>query len=244
MNIKILYSDENLLVCDKPAGMLVHPTLANEENALTNWFQKEYPEISNFNWPDKTRPGVVHRLDKDTSGLVVMAKNLDTLTNLQEQFKNHKIKKLYNALAFGRIEKEGKVETEITRGDAGLQKVIETSYSFDTKASRNAITLYKPIKHYRFKKDDLTLVEVELKTGRMHQIRVHLKYIGFPIIGDQLYNIKPSRNLSKILELNRQFLHAKHLEFTHPETQNKISFDSPLPDDLTSTLNKIEETNE
>jgi len=243
-DIKIVFDDENIIIVDKPAGILVHPTLANEENTLTKWLGDKYPEIIKLNWPDKTRPGVVHRLDKDTSGLIVMAKNPENLANLQAQFKNHKTNKIYEALVLGKIKSAGKIETEITRGEAGTQKVIESSYSFDTRASRNAITLYKPIKYYHYKNNDLTLVEVELQTGRMHQIRVHLKYLGFPIIGDPLYNIKPSRNLSKELNLNRQFLHAKHLEITHPETGNRMSFDSPLPNDLTEILNKMKENNE
>lgn len=242
--IKIIYESDNLIVLEKPAGVLVHPTMANEDNTLTKWLTDKYPEILRLNWPDNARPGVIHRLDKDTSGLIVMAKNPDDLTKLQEQFKNRETKKIYLALVLGHIGAAGQIETEITRGEAGLQKVIEASYSFDTRSSRNAITLYKPLKYYRYKKNDLTLVEIELKTGRMHQIRVHLKYVGFPIIGDQLYNIKPSRNLSKELDSKRQFLHAHKLEFINPGSQEKMSFESKLPEDLGLVLKKLEEVND
>jgi len=238
MNIKILHADDNLIVLDKPAGILVHPTMANEKNTLVDWLTEKYPEIKKLDWPDKTRVGVVHRLDKNTSGLVVMAKTPEVLAKLQEQFQKRGVRKTYLALVLGKVEKKGKIEADITRGDAGLQKVIENNYSFSPK-THPAVTGYQPIKHYCYKNNDLTLLEVAPKTGRMHQIRVHLKYIGFPIVGDPLYNIKSSRNLSKELGVNRQFLHASKLEFIHPQTNKKLSFGSTLPDDLQSILNKI-----
>lgn len=239
MNIKIIFSDDNLLVLDKPAGILVHPTQANENNTLVNFLIEKYPEVKNLDWPDMTRIGVVHRLDKDTSGVIVMAKNPEILAKLQSQFKDREIQKTYLALVLGKIEKDGKIEAAIERGEAGTQKVIDFTYSFDKKTARPAITFYKPIKYYRYDNNDLTLLEVQPKTGRMHQIRTHLKYLGFPIIGDSLYNIKPSRQISKKLNLNRQFLHAEKLEFIHPMTNKKINFESELPDNLQNILNNI-----
>lgn len=239
MDIKILHEDSNLLILDKPAGVLVHPTQANENNTLVDFLVEKYPEVKNLDWPDMTRIGVVHRLDKDTSGVIVMAKNPDVLAKLQAQFKDREIQKTYSALVLGKVEKEGKVEAAIERGDAGTQKVIDFTYSFDKKTARLAITLYKPTKYYRFDNNDLTLLEVQPRTGRMHQIRTHLKYLGFPIIGDPLYNIKPSRQISKKLDLNRQFLHAEKLEFTHPITNQKMIFESELTDDLKNILDKL-----
>lgn len=238
MEIKILHADNNLLVLNKPAGVLVHPTLANEKETLADFLVEKYPEIKNLDWPDKTRIGVVHRLDKDTSGLIVMAKNPGVLIKLQSQFKNRDVQKTYLALVLGNVGKEGKVEADITRGEAGLQKVLETTYSFSQK-TRTAVTEYKPIGHYEYKKNDLTLLEVKPKTGRMHQIRVHLKYLGFPIIGDPLYNIKPSRQISKELNLTRQFLHATKIEFINPTNNEKMVFESKLPPDLQNILNEL-----
>lgn len=239
MDIKILHEDSNLLILDKPARVLVHPTQANETNTLVDFLIEKYPEVKNLDWPDITRIGVVHRLDKDTSGVIVMVKNPDMLDKLQSQFKDREVQKTYLALVLGKVEKEGKVEAAIERGDAGTQKVIDFTYSFDKKTARPAITFYKPIEYYRFNDNDLTLLEVQPKTGRMHQIRTHLKYLGFPIIGDPLYNIKPSRQISKKLDLNRQFLHAEKLEFTYPITNEKMIFESKLHDDLQNVLDKL-----
>lgn len=239
MNIKIIFEDENLIVLEKPAGILVHPTLANEKETLVNFLVEKYPSLEKLDWPDKNRIGVVHRLDKDTSGVIVMAKNPDILEKLQAQFKNRETQKTYLALVLGKVDAGGKIEADIERGEAGKQKVIDFNYSFNQKTAREAITFYKPIEHYRFDKNDLTLLEVQPKTGRMHQIRVHLKYLGFPIIGDPLYNIKPSRNLSKKLNLDRQFLHAARLEFTRPITNEKMIFESNLPQDLQNILDEL-----
>ena len=239
MNINIILDDDNLFVLDKPTGVLVHPTQANEKNSLVDFLIEKYPEVKNLDWPDKSRIGVVHRLDKDTSGVIVMAKNPEVLDKLQTQFKNREVQKTYLALVLSKVEKEGKVEAAIERGEAGTQKVIEFTYSFDKKTARPAITFYKPIEYYRFDNNDLTLLEVQPKTGRMHQIRTHLKYLGFPIIGDPLYNIKPSRQISKKLVLDRQFLHAEKIEFKNPMTNEIMIFDSVLPKELQNILNTI-----
>jgi 23S rRNA pseudouridine1911/1915/1917 synthase len=237
--MNIILDDNYLVVVDKPAGLLVHPTLANEKETLVSWFIDKYPNVRNFDWPDATRPGIVHRLDKDTSGLIVMAKNPEMLIKLQTQFKNREIRKTYLALVFGKVEKEGKIEAAIERGEAGTQKVIDVSYSFNNKPVRPAITFYKPIKYYQYNNNDLTLLEVQPKTGRMHQIRIHLKYLSVPIIGDPLYNIKPSREISKKLNLDHQFLHAEKLEFTDPITKKNLKIESKLPNDLQNILEKL-----
>jgi len=253
--IKVLYEDEDIIIVDKPAGILVHPTCppslrsgvsrrakAKEKETLTSWLLMKYPGIDKLQWPDKTRPGVVHRLDKDTSGLIVLAKTPEILKKLQDEFRNRKIKKIYLALVLGKVEPpEGKIEAPITRGKAGLQKIQEFSYSFSKGTIRPAVTLYKTIKYYKFDNQIMTLVEAMPQTGRMHQIRVHLKYLGHPIIGDPLYNIKASRKLSKELGLSRQFLHAEKLEFKNPAIRKKIVLESELPEDLKLILSKLEE---
>lgn len=239
--MKIIYDDNDILVLDKPAGILVHPTEKGEKNTLVDFWMSRYPNMIKLDWPDKTRPGIVHRLDKDTSGLVVMAKTPEALAILQKQFQSRQVKKTYLALVLGKVEsKKGKIEAPITRGDAGAQKVLEQVYSFSKTGIRMAVTNYKVIRYYRYKNNELTLLKVMPQTGRIHQIRVHLKHIGHPIIGDQLYNIKASRQLSKELKLQRQFLHAQKLEFAHPITQKTMSFESPLSKDLKAILQNLE----
>lgn len=239
-DIKIIKEDNDIIVLDKPAGILVHPTEANEPETLVSWFIEKYPDAIKLNWPDKTRPGIVHRLDKDTSGIILMAKNPEMLVKLQKLFQSREVHKTYTALVYGKLEGDGKIEAAITRGDAGLQKVLDTTYSFSKENIRPAVTEYRVIKHLRYHDNDLTLIEAMPKTGRMHQIRVHLKHLGFPIIGDPLYNTKPSRAISKELELNRQFLHSSKLEFTHPITNEAMKFEVPLPEDLKSIMVKLQ----
>lgn len=235
---KIVFEDDDILVLDKPPGVLVHPTMANEKNTLVDFLLMRYPQLEKLAWPDKARVGVVHRLDKDTSGVIVMAKTPEALQKLQTQFQSREVRKIYLVLVLGGIEESGEINSQITRGEAGLQKALDAAYSFGPK-TRPALTLYKPVDRYRYKDNDLTLVQVEPKTGRMHQIRVHLKYIDHPVIGDPLYNTKASRKISKDLQITRQFLHAAKLTFTHPQSGKKISFESKLPSDLTSILDKI-----
>lgn len=238
-DIKIIFEDEYLMVLEKPAGILVHPTPAIEKETLVDFLKLHAPNIEDMPWQDKLRAGIVHRLDKDTSGLIVVAKNPTVLTKLQAEFKKGQVQKTYLALVLGAPEKdEGKIEANILRGKVGLQKVQTTTYSFSKVTVRPAVTLYKTIKKYQFQGVPLALLEVLPKTGRMHQIRVHLKYLGAPIIGDPLYNTKLSRQISKKLGLSHQFLHAQKLEFKHPVTQKKIKFKSPLPNELNNILAK------
>ncbi|MCL5407482.1 MAG: RluA family pseudouridine synthase [Patescibacteria group bacterium] len=238
--IKIIYEDKYLLVANKPAGILVHPTLAEEKNTLVDWLINKYPEIKNLNWPDATRPGIVHRLDKDTSGLMILAKTPAVLEKLQQQFKERKVQKTYLALVVGKPQNNhGKIETQITRGQAGTQKVQEFNFAF-SGTLRPAITFYETISQYKFNKIDFTLLSVIPKTGRMHQIRVHLKYLGHPIVGDPLYNTKESRKISKNLALNYQFLHAQKIEFQHPLENKILKFEIDLPKELQDILAKLE----
>ncbi|KKQ17108.1 MAG: Pseudouridine synthase [Berkelbacteria bacterium GW2011_GWB1_38_5] len=239
--IKIIYNDEYLLVVDKPAGILVHETLAKEKDTLVNWLVTKYPDLKNLSWPDVTRPGIVHRLDKDTSGLIILAKNPKILSELQKQFKERTIQKTYKALVLGKVEPvDGKIETLIVRGKAGIQQVREFNFSVSNETLRPATTLYKTLDQYQFNKTDFSLLSVMPKTGRMHQIRVHLKYINYPIVGDPLYNTKLSRNISKNIGLDHQFLHAEKLEFQHPIENKILKFESDLPNELANTLAKLE----
>lgn len=238
-NIKIIFENNDLLVVNKPTGVLVHPTAANEPNTLVSWLVNRYPEIKSMPWPDSTRAGIVHRLDKDTSGLIILAKNPETLARLQTQFKNREVKKTYQALAVGRTPEKGKIDMPIVRDNQNdIMKTEAMSFSFSHGTPREAVTEYKTIGRYQYQNQDLSLVEVYPATGRMHQIRVHLKHDGFPLVGDQMYLTKLSKKISDDLNLDRQFLHAVRLEI------DGQVFESKLADDLKSILDKLEIVNE
>jgi 23S rRNA pseudouridine1911/1915/1917 synthase len=232
--IKIVFENNDYVVVDKPAGILVHPTAAGETNTLVDWLAQQYPDFKNQAWPETVRAGIVHRLDKDTSGLIILAKNPETLERLQEKFKNRDVQKTYQCLVAGHAPEKGKIEIAIVRDHKkDMMKTQAVSYSFTSGTAREAMTEYKTIGRYRFKKEELSLVEVYPHTGRMHQIRVHLKHEGFPLIGDQIYFNKPAKRLTKELDINRQFLHAVKLEI------DGQTFNSELTNDLKSILTKL-----
>ncbi len=242
MKINILHADENMVIVDKPAGLVVHPGAGEHGETLSSWLIKNYPETAKLPWPDPKRAGIVHRLDKDTSGLNILAKNPEALAKLQSLFEIKSVTKKYLALVFGKLEKkESEIAGLIGRDPHARRQQISKTIHFDFEPGkvREAKTYYKVLKEYRYD-NDLTLVEVTLETGRMHQIRVHFKSIGHPVIGDQTYNIKHSRMVSKKLGLNRQFLHAYKLSFKNPFDNKLIDLESPLPEDLKSVLEKID----
>lgn len=263
----VVYEDKNLAVIDKSAGILVHPVMPtpprcgtsscpeldrgitsemkSQENTLVGFIINKWSEIKNFNWLDKTRPGVVHRLDKDTSGLIIIAKNPKTQKFLQEQFRTRKIQKTYLALVLGRVEpKKGIIKTQISRDqkDRTTQKTTFFSYSWQKQKSRYAETHYKILNYYSCFMFHvtcyMTLLELHPQTGRMHQLRIHCQHIGHPIIGDQKYFSKETKKISQVLGLSRQFLHAKKLEFILPSGKIKI-VESKLPKNLLTILNKL-----
>jgi len=241
MNNEVIIIAENndYLIVDKPAGLLVHETSAHEPETLSNWLMQKYPEIKNLDWIDNTRIGIVHRLDKDTSGLTILAKNPEILEKLQALFKSRQVKKTYQALVVGRAPDEGKVNLAIVRdSQKDMMKVQPITFSFTKGTVREARTNYKTIKRYSYKKQVLSLVEVYPETGRMHQIRVHMKHEGFPLVGDQMYFNKPSKRLSKELNIDRQFLHAVKLEI------DGQTYNCELANDLKQILNKLKEHHE
>lgn len=254
--LQIHYEDEHLLVIDKPAGMIVHEGAGHaadddaedreeETSLLTDWIKAERPGIVEAfaNDPDPLyfRPGIVHRLDKDTSGLLVIAKTLDVKTAMQALFKERSLEKEYVCLVFGKPSPEqGSIETFIARNPHHRREMAVSH----TGKGKEAKTDYRTIQSWDYKykgqKTALSLVDVILHSGRMHQIRVHMKYKGWPIIGDQTYQTKPSRNISKELKLDRQFLHAKRLSFTHPITKEVVEVTSSLPGDLQDVIDRLE----
>ena len=221
--LDILYEDNDLLVIDKPAGLTVHPAPGHPEHTLINAVLFHFPELADSGG-ERLRPGIVHRLDKDTSGLVVVAKNRDSLANLSEQFKSRSVEKIYLTLVKGYLKPEtGLIEANLGR-DKGNRKRMAV-----TENGKEARTRYRVIEYF---KDAYTLLEITLETGRTHQIRVHLGAIGFPVVGDMTYGVKSPF-------LSRQFLHAHRIGFSLPSTGKHVSFQSELPDDLKQALEHI-----
>ena len=221
--IKILYEDDDLLVIDKPAGLTVHPAPGHPTHTLVNAMLSHLSELADAD--DTSRPGIVHRLDKDTSGVMLIAKNITALANLSEQFKSRSIKKVYLTLVRGHLKPErGVIEAPIGRDSGDRKKMSVTGES----RGRQARTNYRVIRYV----GNNSLLEITPETGRTHQIRVHLAAIGYPVVGDGTYGTKSAY-------LNRQFLHAHRLGFHLPSSGDYVEFESPLPADLEKTLNEI-----
>ena len=243
--LNIIYEDEDLIILNKPAGIVMHPGAGNFDNTIVNALLN-YDKNSLSNIGDELRPGIIHRIDKNTSGLVVIAKNNETHENLSLQFKNHSIIRVYQLLVWGKIRpSKGKIETLIARSKRNRQ-MMEVS---NTKG-KMAITNYETIEIFENENTPtLSLVECKLETGRTHQIRVHMKFLGNNIVGDDTYKkrFKKIKNIDPLLEkslvnLNRQFLHAKTIGFVHPKKNKEMIFNSILPQELEIILKMLRNT--
>ena len=243
IELDIVYEDKEVIIVNKPSGLTVHPGAGNKENTLVNGLMHIYRKnLSSLSGP--FRPGIVHRIDKETSGLLVIAKNNFSHAKLSEQFSNHSIKRKYVALVWGVIRPlKGKISTLLTRNKKNRQLMSVSAIS-----GKKAITNYKTLKVFNYKNvPKISLVECILETGRTHQIRVHLSYKGNPLLGDKKYGKKKLRfkkidkNFYKILvNFNRQALHAKSLGLFHPTKNKIINFDSKLPQDFKKILDFLE----
>ena len=223
--LDIVYEDKDLLVVNKAAGMVVHPSPGHHDDTLVNALVARYPDIMREN--EGSRPGIVHRLDKDTSGLMIVARNAITHAALAEQMKRHDVVKRYVALVEGVVGlDQGSIEAPIGRDARRRQQMAITAVR-----SREAKTHFRVLE--RFSRH--TLLQLELETGRTHQIRVHLKAIGHPIVGDPVYG---SGNVGRSFQLKRQFLHAYQIEFIHPATGKAIHLEAPIPVDLQAILDQ------
>ena len=241
-NLDIVYEDEDLIVLNKPAGIVMHPGAGNFDNTIVNaLINHDKNSLSNIG--DELRPGIVHRIDKNTSGLVVIAKNNQTHEHLSIQFSKHSIKRIYQLLVWGKIRpSKGKIETLITRSSKNRQ-MMEVSII----KGKKAITNYNTIETFENKNTpSLSLLECKLETGRTHQIRVHMKHLGSSIVGDDKYKkkIKKIKDIDPLLEnnlinLNRQFLHAKTIGFIHPKKNKEMIFNSILPRELEIILKML-----
>ena len=223
----IVYEDQVLIVIDKPAGMVIHPAPGHQSGTLVNALLAHCPELAGDS--QDRRPGIVHRLDRDTSGLILVAKNEQIRRALQRQFQARQVHKVYLALLDGYLEAaHGRIEAPLGRDPRHRQRMAVVP------GGREAITEYRLLA--TFAGGDYSLVEAEPKTGRTHQIRVHFASIGHPVVGD---TVDGRRRTS--LPVPRQFLHAQRLGFTHPLTGRPLQFEAPLPDDLAAALRLLEQ---
>ncbi len=225
IDLNILYEDDYIIVVNKPSGMVVHPGAGNANHTLVNAILGHTKSLSSIN--GEFRPGIVHRIDKDTSGVLLIAKTDKVHEILAEGFKNKTIKRVYVALLKGEVpSSSATIDAPIGRDKHDRKKMCVTKEN-----SKEAISHMKVLKRYK----GYTLVEFRLETGRTHQIRVHAKYIGYPVYNDPVYTNDKTTPFG-------QFLHAKSLEFTHPITHENMYFESELPDEFNDFLNTLEET--
>lgn len=221
--IDVLYEDEDLIVINKPAGLVVHPGAGQREGTLVNALLHHFPKLSGIG--GKERPGIVHRLDKDTSGCLVVAKNDEAHRALSAQFEERSVDKIYLALVGGKFRKRaGTIEEKIGRHPVDRQRM-----SVESRRGRAAKTEYRVIRA----SDEMSLVECKLHSGRTHQIRVHLRHLGHPILGDKIYGGRFAKTFP------RQMLHAWKLGFQHPRTSERKKFEAPLPDDFEAAMSSL-----
>jgi 23S rRNA pseudouridine1911/1915/1917 synthase len=229
--LDILYEDADLIVVDKPAGMIVHPAAGHRDGTLVNAILAHCP---NLNVGGAERPGIVHRLDSETSGIIVVAKNDTAMRDLQAQFKARRVHKTYLALVEGIVKPpHGKIDAPIGRDPKHRQKMAVVTRG----VRREAVTVYRTLASFDsapLRSGCYTLLEVEPQTGRTHQIRVHLAFLGFPVVADAIYGKKKN-----VLGLARQFLHAWKIAFTLPHSGRAVNFVAPLPADLRATLEEL-----
>ena len=229
--IDVVYEDDTLVVVNKPAGLVVHPAAGTPSGTLANALAYHFQQLAGSG--TGVRPGIVHRLDRDTSGLLVVAKTEAALEKLSDQFRDRTVFKSYVALVHGRVLSDsGKIDQPLARDASNRTRMAVV------RGGRNALTLYRVRRSYQ----RFTLLDVELKTGRTHQIRVHLAWLKHPVVGDGTYGggrdntIQDPQLRARVRNLKRHFLHAEKLAFTHPATKEVMKFESPLPAELSELL--------
>jgi len=237
--LHIVYEDDQLLIVNKPAGMVTHPAYGNYTGTLVNALLHHCNSLSKVN--TETRPGIVHRLDKDTTGLMVVAKNDVAHHLIAKQFSRRTISREYWAIVWGKFQQQnGTIEASLGRSKKDRKKVAVTA------EGKHAVTDYQVIKEFEY----LSLIRLKLRTGRTHQIRVHLAHVGHPVFGDPTYGgrsyqwgglegkrAQHAQNLLKLID--RQALHAKTIGFVHPSTKESVEFDSELPEDMQEVLSRL-----
>ncbi len=234
--IEIVYEDQTLVVVNKPAGLVVHPAAGIHSGTLANALAYHFQQLPNAS---SVRPGIVHRLDRDTSGLLVVAKTEAALEDLADQFRARSVYKSYVALVHGRVATDSvRVDQPLARDPSNRTRMAVV------RGGRSALSVFRVQRRF----NRFTLLDVEIKTGRTHQIRVHLAWQKHPVVGDETYGggrdntIQNAKLRAHVRNLGRHFLHAGRLAFTHPETRKRVDFYSPLPAELSSLLSEIENT--
>ena len=234
--LNIVYEDEHILVIDKPAGLVVHPAAGHADGTLLNALLHHVPDIINV-----PRAGIVHRLDKDTTGLMVVAKTLQAQTKLVDQLQKRSVSRIYECVSIGVITAGGTINAPIGRSSANRQRMAVID------GGKPAVTHYRVLERFR----SHTHVRVKLETGRTHQIRVHMTHVGFPLVGDPLYagrfRIPPAASptlVQTLREFPRQALHARFLELEHPATGKRMKWESPLPEDFVWLLSLLRQDHE
>lgn len=228
--LDVVYEDGDILVVNKAAGMVVHPGAGNPSGTLVNAILAHCPDLQGIG--GELRPGIVHRLDKDTSGVLVVAKHDRAIRALQRQFKQRSVEKVYTALLIGNLaQDEGLIDAPIARHRVHRQRMAVVAKGKEARTRWRVVARYRDARQRPY-----TLVDVHLLTGRTHQIRVHFAWLGFPLVGDVVYG--PSR---PPLDAPRQFLHARSLTVAHPVTEERMTFTAPLPEDLVAVLGTLTE---
>ncbi|HTW97088.1 MAG TPA: RluA family pseudouridine synthase [Candidatus Methylomirabilis sp.] len=234
---KIIFANREFIVVDKPAGLIVHGAPHIKGPTLADWLVKKYPELKKVG-EDKSRPGIMHRLDKDVSGLLVVARTDKSFANLKRQFQKREVEKIYTALVYGAVAKENdQINFSLKRAAGGFrQAAIPAGYNFKENFTelREAFTEFRVLRRFV----NYTLLEVKIKSGRKHQIRVHLFAYGYPLVGDNLYSTKKTREMNRKINLGRIFLAATSLSF-RDSAGEKHSFRAPLPPELTEFLDRL-----
>ena len=232
--VDIVYEDATLVVVNKPAGLVVHPAAGIHSGTLANALAYHFQQLPGSG--AGVRPGIVHRLDRDTSGLLVVAKTEAALEHLSDQFRDRTVFKSYAALVHGRVSAgSGRIDQPLARDPTNRTRMAVV------RGGRSALSLYRVRQRF----DRFTLLDVELKTGRTHQIRVHLAWLKHPVVGDETYGagrdntIQDAKLRAVVRNLGRHFLHAEKLAFTHPETGQRVEFNSPLPPELAGLLTEL-----
>lgn len=234
--IEIVYEDETLVVVNKPAGLVVHPAAGIHSGTLANALAYHFQQLPGSG--AGVRPGIVHRLDRDTSGLLVVAKTEAALEHIADQFRDRTVFKSYVALVHGRVSADsGQIDQPLARDRSNRTRMAVV------RGGRSSLSLYRVRQRF----DRFTLLDVELKTGRTHQIRVHLAWLKHPVVGDEIYGAGRDNQIldvklrAAVRNLGRHFLHAEKLAFTHPQTGKRVEFSSPLPPELSELLTVIKE---
>lgn len=236
IELNLVYEDDQILVIDKPAGLVVHPAAGHADGTLLNALLHHVPDIINV-----PRAGIVHRLDKDTTGLMVVAKTIEAQTRLVDQLQKRSVSRIYECIVIGVVTSGGKINAPIGRSSSQRQRMAVSD------GGKPAVSHYRVLERYR----SHTHVRVKLETGRTHQIRVHMSHIGYPLVGDPVYGgrfrIPPAANPSMVQTLKefpRQALHARFLELDHPITGERMKWQSPLPDDFVWLLTLLRQDRE